>query len=138
VACGDNNNVAYSCGAATASHRFPEHRIAIAEAKHQAPKGLQERSPLPSEGGKAQDGHPAGLLTYALTNPAPSRSLPVAFARFSAITVAWAVADSHRASQYQMETLIDDGQSASQAALPVTQTSALVTEKNLGQQLTFI
>jgi hypothetical protein len=62
----------------------------------------------------------------------------VAFARFSAITVAWAVADSHRASQHQMGTLIDDGQSASQAALTVTQISALVTEKNLGQQLTFI
>jgi len=66
---------------------------------------LQESSPaLPAQPETPNDGHLAGLLTYASLKPeAPSRVIPVACAQVLSEYSCGAVADSHRASHYQME-----------------------------------
>ena len=78
---------------------------------------LQESSPaLPTQPETPNDGHLAGLLTYASLNlkrlPGTSQwHIVQVLSEYSC----GAVADSHRASQFQMERVIDDQQSWRQA-----------------------
>jgi hypothetical protein len=83
----------------------------------------QESSPaLPAQPETPNDGHLAGLLTYASLNlkrlPGSSRpftptsgengDVPVACAQVLSEYSCGAVADSHRASHYQMERVISE------------------------------
>jgi hypothetical protein len=78
---------------------------------------LQESSPaLPAQPETPNDGHLAGLLTYASLNlkrlPGTSQwHIAQALSEYSC----GAVADSHRASQFQMKRVIDDQPSYRQA-----------------------